>query len=131
MAKNMTGHKAAGGLHSKNVVRPGIREGAKASGINPHHPGQPGIMMGSHSTEHGGRLPSGKIVEKMQTVAPTAASVPLGNTLVTNVGGGGPGKGRTVYATGTQMTHGPVAAGAERPLPSLEGRNVVLERGRR
>lgn len=33
------------------------------------------------------------------------AAVPLGNEVAKNVGAGGPGKGRTVHATGTQGRH--------------------------
>jgi hypothetical protein len=43
----------------------------------------------------------------------------MGNALVNNVGQGGPGAGRTVYQSGTQATHGPVAG----PAP-VRGRDI-------
>jgi hypothetical protein len=53
-------------------------------------------------------------------------SVPLGNQVATNVGGGGPGKGRTLYGkSGTNQQYGGVAG-----EPWTPGRGFD-DRGRR
>src|SRR5690348_6566882 len=44
--------------------------------------------------------------------------VPLGNSLVNNVGAGGPGTGRTVYPSGYQCQTGPAAKGE----PGMQGK---------
>jgi hypothetical protein len=75
--------------------------------------GQIGIQMGNHSTEHSGSLPTDKILEPRAT--PGRPSQMLGNQKALDVGGGGPGKGRTVYKPGFQGTHGPVNRGSAPP----------------
>lgn len=59
-----------------------------------------------------------KTVEPM-TKGPAPISVPLGNAVARNVGGGGPAKGYTQYGqSGQQAQHGPVTRGDPRPGPS-------------
>jgi hypothetical protein len=47
----------------------------------------------------------------------------LGNEVALNVSGGGPGKGREVFRSGSQGTHGPVAQG-ESPRSAPRGLDV-------
>jgi hypothetical protein len=98
--------RSGGGANSRNVVKQGVRTGTAASGINHGHVGQIGIQLGGHTTERGAVRGA---VEKR--AAPGPISVPLGNELTTNVGQGGPGAGRTVYASGTNDMHGRSAPG--------------------
>jgi len=42
---------------------------------------------------------------------------PFGNAKALDVGRGGPGTGRTVYASGSQGTHRPEAQGGPQPAP--------------
>ena len=97
-------NKAPGsqGIQSSKLVRPPARDGKPAMGVRPGYPDTLGNMRGSHVTDKGD-LPAKPT--PMQTVKPPI-SVPLGNELATNVGAGGPGKGRTVMATGSQQMHG-------------------------
>lgn len=107
------GNKPAGGKGSKamaprasayftgrpsNIVRP-----AGAAGL--------GSMYGDH-TERGATNFRG---EKLMA-GKASGQVPMGNELTTNVGGGGPGKGRTLYGqSGTNQTYGPPAPGNPAP----------------
>ena len=50
----------------------------------------------------------------------TGAQVPMGNALATNVGAGGPGKGREIHRSGSQSQHGPVNTG-ESPRSAPRG----------
>ena len=114
---------AGGGMGSR-VARPGpVRMGQPAREQRPRGVSQIGSSMGSHSTD------SGKVLRG--AVEPVRGarmpSVPLGNEVAKNVGGGGPGTGRAVMTSGTQGQHGPVAG---KPAPA-SGRPVVLEPGRR
>jgi hypothetical protein len=93
--------RSGGGANSRNVAKQGVRTGTAAKGFNPGRAGQFGISQGNHTER--GRV-SGDPREAPRTVAPI--SVPLGNELTTNVGMGGPGVGRTVYASGTNNMHG-------------------------
>ena len=107
----MAKSNAGGGANSRQV-RPGQKLGATATGIRPSYPDTLGNMRGSHVTDRGD-LPYNPI--PMQTVKPPI-SVPLGNAVATNVGAGGPGKGREIHRTGTQMQYG--AATSSRPAPT-------------
>jgi hypothetical protein len=108
MAKKDSG----GGLTSNKLVRPSVKTGSAATGVRPGYPDLLGNMRGSHVTD-GRELPAK--LTPMQTVKPPI-SVPLGNEVATNVGAGGPGKGRVVMATGSQGQHG--AAMSARPAPT-------------
>jgi hypothetical protein len=109
--------KSGGGITSRNVVRPGVRTGSAATGYNPGRAGQIGSALGDHA-EHG--QVRGDPREAPHTARPHAAGVRLGNEVATNVGGGGPGTGRTVYRAGVQGTHGPVIRG-----PSVPPRDIL------
>jgi hypothetical protein len=110
MAKMM--NPGSQGISSNKLVRPGQRLGANATGVRPGYPDQLGNMRGDHVTD--GRTVPAKLTP-MQTVKPPI-SVPLGNAVATNVGAGGPGTGRRVMPTGSQMQYG--AAMSTRPAPT-------------
>jgi hypothetical protein len=113
MAKNMGG----GGYGSRNIVRPGVRNGTPGRGWNPGNVGQIGQMLGEHSTESGGGLRGA--YEPPSAPRPAAAEMRLGNEVATNVGKGGPGSGRQVMKTGSQGTHGEVNRGSPPPHKQL------------
>jgi hypothetical protein len=73
-----------------------------------------GLSKGSHVTEKGGRE-----VTRPATPLYSSAAAPccLGNEIAKNVGRGAPGAGRTVYASGSQMQHGPVNPGMPQAAP--------------
>jgi hypothetical protein len=73
-----------------------------------------GAMQGSHVTERGGRESSYR-GERLHNPERDFQPVKFGNELALNVGKGGCGTGRTVYATGSQGTQGNVAAGNPPP----------------
>lgn len=104
----MAKSNAGGGINSRQVVRPGVHDGKPASGVRPGYPDLLGNMRGTHVTDGKTDLPAK--LTPMQTVKPPI-SVPLGNEVATNVGAGGPGKGRVVMRSGSQATHGPIDRG--------------------
>jgi hypothetical protein len=108
-------HRAGGGIKSRvNVERP-VRTGAARRG--PHVAGlaQLGQKQGSHATNRGNTGYGGeKFWGPKQGI-----SVPLGNSVALNVGGGGPGKGRTLHGqAGSQGCHGAPAPG--NPMPKAK-----------
>jgi hypothetical protein len=81
--------KSGGGITSNKLVKPGVKAGPPQTNV---------VSQGAVS-----RLGSHQVLTKAQPLIPrTASQVPLGNALATNVGAGGPGKGRTVLRAGTQ-----------------------------
>src|SRR5215472_9856753 len=105
MAKNQ-------GIQSKNKREVGNRTGAPRERIRPTGTAQYGQAQGNHFTEQGrdGRMHSGYGGVKAHTGKPGYPSE-LGNKVALNVGGGGPGTGRRVYATGSQCQTGAAAPG--------------------
>src|SRR5215469_6083453 len=95
------GHKPGGGIQSKNKREVGNRTGAPQERIRPTGVAQYGQAQGNHFTEPGrdGRMNSGYGGVKAHTNMPGYQSE-LGNKVALNVGGGGPGTGRTIYKTG-------------------------------
>src|SRR5262249_8222749 len=102
-----TKSKAGGGVNSRQVRKVGLRTGPNSTNrVSPCAVNQ----LGNH-------LGNAKAVEPIY--AGTMKQVPLGNTLATNVNGGGPGKGRTLYGqSGTNAQRG--TNGSPRPA----GRNI-------
>jgi hypothetical protein len=99
MAKsNSSGMRKGGRLGSRVVVRPGVHNGASATGVRPGAPAQFGSAVGNHAMGVSGKLKGA--AEKYATATPI--SVPLGNEVALNVRGGGPGTGRTVMRSGSQ-----------------------------
>jgi hypothetical protein len=110
---------SGGGLTSNKLVRPGVKAGpANTNVVSPRGTSQLGASQ------------SGKMRQGAHTAINTslnvferkAAEQPLGNAVALNVGKGGPGTGRTIYPSGYQGTHGPVAG----PAP-VQGRDIWAE----
>jgi hypothetical protein len=101
--------KSGGGITSNKLVRVGVKAGPwRTNVVEPHAPD----FLGQSTAFKKPPLYSG-----------TAPQVALGNDLVTNVGAGGPGKGRTVMRSGSQGTHGPTTGSVE------QGRDILSEYG--
>lgn len=61
----------------------------------------------AHGPGEASRIGVKQVLTKLEAKPATKpAAVPLGNEVAKNVGAGGPGKGRTVYASGSQGKHG-------------------------
>jgi hypothetical protein len=87
-----------------------------------HHQGgvsQIGSAIGNHATNRSNTGYKGDPVRGAFRPPGTPGSVPLGNKLATNVGAGGPGKGRDVMASGSQSTYGQPAPGNPPPAGEL------------
>jgi hypothetical protein len=113
----MANHKAGGGIQSNKLVRPGMRAGAPARGVNAGNAGQIGSAIGTHS-DKGDLRPK---PEPMLTKSPH--SVKLGNEVALNVGKGGPGAGRNLHGqSGTNRQYGPANPGL--PEPQARGLDV-------
>jgi hypothetical protein len=105
MNKNVSGKVRAGPPNTNLISARGVSQIGYATGSRMKEPG-------SFTTEN----------SALRVKEGTAAQVPLGNQLATNVGGGGPGTGRTVMRTGSQSLHGSVAG----PAP-VQGRSVFAQ----
>jgi hypothetical protein len=112
MAKSRSG----GGSTSRNVKQVGVRNGASARGITPAHATQIGPALGNRAMEKQTNYRG----EPKFTAAPK--SVPLGNEVAKNVGGGGPGTGRTVMRSGSQQ-------GLTPAKPMAAGRDILNDFG--
>jgi hypothetical protein len=89
------------GSMSRNVRNKseGTRVPPRTKAMPAAKPAHYGSAYGDHTTDRRKASPNAGPVT---SVAPGFQPVPLGNTLTTNVGKGGPGTGRTVYRTGSQ-----------------------------
>lgn len=105
MSKTRTG--AGGGINSRVNVRPPVRTGQPATKISPKGVSQYGSAIGNKATDSGGRVLTKGVETTHQGPMGGPGSVPLGNSVAMNVGGGGPGKGRVLYGQcGTQSQYG-------------------------
>jgi hypothetical protein len=104
---------AGGGYGSSVVVQPPVKTGSGSRSARPAGVAQIGNAWGDHVTNQGKTNYSGERLHNDRSFQP----VKFGNEVALNVGGGGPGKGRTVMPSGQQATHGPVAPGSPRPNP--------------
>jgi len=96
------------GIRSKNVTRPSaLATQPKTHRVSVAASDQLGRMLGNHSTE-GGR---GQSAKQSLHQGPGFQPVKYGNEVALNVGGGGPGIGRTVMPRGQQAHHGPANPG--------------------
>jgi hypothetical protein len=114
------GHKPAGGIKSRVNVSPGVRTGSGSKGISEGWVGQKGQPVGNHITDDKNTGYTGEKKFTGQNFQP----VKFGNEVALNVGKGGCGTGRTIYASGSQGTQGSVNPGNPRPNPqhdALEG----------
>jgi hypothetical protein len=110
------------GFSSQNF---GVRYGAIAGNKSPRGVSQIGSAMGNKAIDSGTRRL--KSVESINGGKPPI-SVPLGNQLATNVGGGGAGAGRKLYGqSGSQSCYGSPAAG--QPKPGNAGKDILREFG--
>jgi hypothetical protein len=121
------GHKPGGGIASKNKVSVGNRTGAPRERIRPTGTAQYGQAQGNHFTEQGrdGRMSSDYGGVKAHTNMPGYPSE-LGNKVALNVGGGGPGTGRTIYKSGSQCKTGD---GGDRAEAAPRFGDVMSKRG--
>jgi hypothetical protein len=113
MATNKGGHRPGGGYGSNKVVSKPVMTGKPARQYHQSGVSQFGESVGNHITNRGGSSGyRGDPVRGSFRPPGTPGSVPLGNAIATNVGSGGPGKGRTLYGqSGMQGTHGSPAPG--------------------
>jgi|SRR6516164_9779065 hypothetical protein len=110
----MKGHRAGGGIASKNVThRSSPKVEPRSRGQNPSAVNQLGNHVGDHITHVAGS--TGYRGEPL--VRGPGYNNPQGPTSFSNIG---PGKGRTIYASGTQCQTGPVNKGLP-GLPSTRG----------
>ena len=127
--------KSGGGYSSLKVreKREATRERPRVKAANPSMVSDWGAHRGAHVTSDGGRDLKFKN-EKLYDAGPSFQPVPLGNSLATNVGKGGPGKGREVFARGSQcMTGTPVQGVPDRApdVPATErSARSLSEKGR-
>jgi hypothetical protein len=104
MASHRSGHRPAGGVHSKQVIhKPQPKLEPRAHKINPEGVAQ----IGTHEFQGKVPLRAGRGYEA--PVGPT-------NNLVS-----GPGGGRTVMRSGSQGLHGKVDRGVPSGIPSTKG----------
>jgi hypothetical protein len=116
MATHRSGHRPAGGLHSKNVShRSAPKVEPRPRAINPSAVAQLGTHVGDKAT-HVGRS-TGYRGEPL--VRGSGYSPPQGPT--DNVKAVGVGGGRTIYKTGTQCQTGAVNPGE----PQSPGRGIL------
>src|SRR5215469_2984641 len=98
------GHRPGGGAASKNVVRKPVIGGPGARAANVAWASSVGGSRGNRVGGVEGGV--GKVLKGIRPrpydAGPSFDPVPLGNTLVNNVGKGGPGKGREVFRSGSQ-----------------------------
>jgi len=127
--------RSGGGATGNKVknVREATRERPRVRAANPSMVSDWGAHRGAHVTSDGGRDLKFKN-EKLYDAGPSFQPVPLGNSLATNVGKGGPGKGREVFARGSQcMTGTPVQGVPDRApdVPATErSARSLSEKGR-
>ena len=109
------------GIKSRNLVHPGVRTGSGAKAINHAGASQIGARQGNHFTNGGadGRMDSRYGGVDLYSTGPGYNKAPYGNAKALDVGGGGPGTGRNVYARGTQGVQGNPASGNPTPAKEL------------
>jgi hypothetical protein len=84
---------SGGGIESSKVVSVGVKGG----------PARTNVMSPGGASQLGGSVGKASAAEPLKVG--TAAASPLGNSVATNVGKGGPGAGRTVHPSGGQGKH--------------------------
>jgi hypothetical protein len=99
------------GISSKNVRQTPVKIGSGSKSVSPGWVGQRGNMQGSHTTDGKETPYRGEPKFTGKNFQPTK----FGNEVALNVGAGGPGTGRTTYATGSQDQHGQPASGNPPP----------------
>jgi hypothetical protein len=112
--------KSGGGITSKNNREVRQRFGnARGNAKNPGGVNQLGAHVGDHITNKRGA--SGYRGDPMDIGPGYNSGVAFGNTLTTNVGKGGPGKGYKLYGqAGSQGCQGPVNPGNPTPVKKTQ-----------
>jgi hypothetical protein len=106
----------------------GVRNGQPSTRINPRGVSQIGSSMGNKAMNDPKQLT--KAVEPVRAGA--MPGVRLGNEVAKNVGGGGPGSGRSVMKSGSQHGHtSPAPIGPTRDTLAEFGNDSPNVRGRR
>jgi hypothetical protein len=104
---------SGGGITMSKNVSPPVRTGSPSKATSPCAASQLGQ--------------STAFKKENVEVGPGGSRVPLGNEVALNVQGGGPGKGRETFRSGTQGTHGPTVAGEPRqPGTADRGSRAIL-----
>jgi hypothetical protein len=111
--------KSGGGITSNKHVEVGIRTGSRtANKVSPGGVSQLGSGIGDKPRSGGGH--TGKPTSASVFIGRKPQAAILGNQKARDVGGGGPGKGRTIYRTGYQSQYGDVAGS-----PKPQGRDIL------
>jgi hypothetical protein len=115
------------GIQSRNNREVGQRLGnAKGNAKGPGGVNQIGAHWGSHVTNK--RESSSYRGDPLDLGSGYNSGVPFGNTLTTNVGGGGPGKGRDIInKCGSQGTYGSVNPGNPRTVPGKGNKDSLID----
>jgi hypothetical protein len=108
-----SGVGSGGGHGSKNVVRKPVKTGAGAKAAHLGGVSQLGNKVGNHLTDKSSTNYRGEPLFAGSGYNPSK----YGNEVALNVGKGGCGTGRTIYASGSQGTQGSVNPGNPRPNP--------------
>ena len=112
-------HKPGGGIASRNVVKKPQRLGAPRQRAHPPGVAQLGERVGSHTTTPGRKSDTNYRGQPIFSGQAFNSGVKLGNEVATNVGAGGPGKGRMLHGqSGSQGCHGATNPG--NPMPTKE-----------
>jgi hypothetical protein len=110
---------SGGGINSNKRVEVGLRTGSRtANKVSPKGVSQFGSATGDKPRPGGGH--TGQPTAQPVFVGQKPQQALLGNQKATDVGGGGPGKGRTIYRTGYQSQYGNVAGN-----PKPQGRDIL------
>lgn len=105
-----SGVGSGGGIGMNKNVEKSVRTGACAKAAHLGGVSQLGNKTGNHLTNKSSTSYRGDPL----FAGPGYNPVKYGNELATNVGAGGPGKGREVMRSGSQGTHGSVVQGGPR-----------------
>jgi hypothetical protein len=115
--------KAGGGINSRQHVSVGVRTGKGALKDNVKAVSQIGQSLGNKATDHSRLVDPRERLRQGEMGA--MGAIPLGNAKAKELSGGncGPGRGRTVYRSGTQ-------SGLTAPKAIPAGRDTLAEFGR-
>jgi hypothetical protein len=115
---NQRSRSGGGPMMNKNVRTP-IKGGSpNQRNVTPGAASSVGQILGNHVSDAAGSRTTQRPNAPLYTEV--RAPVRHGNDLATNVGRGGPGTGRTIYPSGSQGQHGPVAGS-----PKPGGRDIL------
>jgi hypothetical protein len=115
------GHKAAGGIASKNITHQSVRTGAGSRAVNKNWVSQVGTSLGNRAQNalDGGGGTVLKGVRAQPFKGPSFHGAGQGSALAAATKAG-PGGSRNVYRTGVQGQHGPVAGVRRTPSKSFD-----------